>query len=85
MSEMHAPAGRNWISVQEAAARAEVSRQTIHNWMALDRIRLLVTDDGYRIDPEELEQFLAMRQAASRVGIKVSTLQHWAGEDQTTA
>jgi excisionase family DNA binding protein len=84
MSEMQAPVGRNWISVQEAAARAEVSRQTIHNWMALGRIRPLATDDGYRIDSEEFQQFLTMRRTASRVGIKVDTLQHWVGEDQTT-
>jgi excisionase family DNA binding protein len=85
MSETQGTVGRNWISVREAAARAEVSRQTIHNWIALGRIHLLATDDGYRINADEFEQFLAMRRAASRVGIKVDTLQHWSGEDQTTA
>jgi excisionase family DNA binding protein len=84
MSEMRAPAGRDWMSVQEAAALAGVSRQTIHNWMALGRLRPLVTDDGYRINAGELEHFLAMRQAASRAGIKLDTLQQWTSEDQTT-
>jgi hypothetical protein len=54
-----------------------VSRQAIDQWLAQGRLQRLVTDDGYRIDGEELIRFLAVRRAAFTVGIKVDTLLQW--------
>lgn len=72
------------VTVKEAAALAEVSCQTVHNWIAQGRVQPLQTDDGARLDLEELGRFLAMRRAASAVGIQIDTLLHWTDEAGAT-
>jgi excisionase family DNA binding protein len=77
-----ANSGHDWVTVKEAAARAEVSRQTVRQWIAHGRVQAVQTDDGdLRLDLEELDRFLTMRRAAFVAGIKIETLRHWM--DQT--
>jgi DNA-binding transcriptional MerR regulator len=65
------------VNVSEAAARAGVSRQAVHKWIAHGRLHPHASDDGYLLDVEELARFLAVREASSEVGIRVDTLRHW--------
>lgn len=69
--------GHGLVSVKDAAALAGVSRQTVHNWIAHQRVKPFQTDHGSRLDIDGLHQFLSMRRAASEVGIKLDTLRQW--------
>ena len=73
------------VSVKEAAALAKVSLQTVHNWLTQGRLHPIRTDEGCRIDLEELAQFLAMRRAAAAAGITIDTLQQWTNETSASA
>jgi len=72
--------GRGLISVSEAATRAGVSRQAVHQWFAQGRLAPIQTDDGYRIELDALSRFLTERRAAAAVGIKLDTLRQWSAE-----
>jgi excisionase family DNA binding protein len=77
MQEDRTPDDGGSVSVREAAALANVSSQAVHKWIAQGRVQSHQADDGYRIDIEELAQFLALRRAAASVGINVATLLQW--------
>jgi DNA-binding transcriptional MerR regulator len=85
MEDTQTTRGHGGLSVEEAAIVAEVSRQTVHYWIAQGRLQPLRTDDGDRLDPEALLQFLALRRAATAVGITVDTLLQWTEEARETA
>jgi hypothetical protein len=73
------------LTVAEAAARAGVTRQAIHKWIAYGRLQPRLSDHGYLLDGGELARFLAVREASSEVGVKVDTLQHWMDAAELTA
>jgi len=56
-----------WISIAEASALANVSRQAIHQRIAQGRVASLQSDDGPVVAIDELHQFLEVRAAAATV------------------
>lgn len=73
--------GDRWVSVSQAAAIAEVSKQAVHQWIAKGWLQPLQTDDVLLLEVRALREFLTRRQTASAAGIKVATLSRWVDED----
>jgi len=68
-----------WIPVSEAAVVAGVTRQAVHAWIARGHLTAVQSADSrdYWIDADDFAQFLATRQAAHTVGVRVETVRHW--------
>jgi excisionase family DNA binding protein len=69
-----------WLTVEEAARVAGVSRQAVYGWIGRGRLQPVPTDDGVRIDADDLSRLLAARRAAANVGVGVATVLRWAEE-----
>jgi len=74
-----------WLTAEEAARAAGVSRQTVYVWIGRGRLRPLPGDDGrVRIAGADLAGCLATRRTAAAVGVRVGTLRGWAGDGTTS-
>jgi excisionase family DNA binding protein len=80
MRDESRPADRSAFTVGEAAKAAGVSRQTVYDWIARGHLWPLLTDDGYRIDADELARLLAARRAAGAAGVSLGTVLRWAAD-----
>ena len=68
-----------WLTAEEAARAAGVSRQTVYVWIGRGWLHPLPSDDGQvRIAGAELAGCLATRRTAAAVGVRVGTLRGWA-------
>jgi hypothetical protein len=65
------------LTVGEAARVAGVSRQAVHAWIGRRRLTAIPTDDGDRIDADDLFRLLAVRRAAAVAGVGMDTLLRW--------
>jgi hypothetical protein len=68
-----------WIPVSEAANVAGVTRQAVHAWIARGHLTAVQCADSkdYWIDADGVTQFLATRQAAHTVGVRIETIRQW--------
>jgi excisionase family DNA binding protein len=74
-------APRAWLTVDEGARAAAVSRQTVYAWIARGRLRALPSDDGaLRVAADDLARLLAARRAAAAAGVRLDTVLQWAEE-----
>jgi hypothetical protein len=64
-----------------AAALAGVSRQAVEGWLAHGWLHAQQTDDGVRLETDELRAFLARRAVAQTAGIRLATLARWIDAD----
>jgi len=72
------------LTIEEAARVAGVSRQAVYRWIERRLLHAQLTDDGYRVSDRALARFLAERQAAANLGVRVDILRRWrAGLDAT--
>jgi predicted site-specific integrase-resolvase len=80
MHEERRTSTRAWLTAEEAARAAGVTRQTVHVWIGRGWLRPLPGDDGrIRVAADELARHLAGRRAAAAVGVRVGTLLGWGG------
>jgi len=80
MADQEADSTRDWLTVEEAAGVAGVSRQTVYSWIERGRLLPRAADDGKSIDAGELERLKATRRAAWATGVHVDTLLRWIDE-----
>jgi DNA-binding transcriptional MerR regulator len=73
----------DWITTSEAATIAGVSLQAVHGWIA--RGYLTVVQDAmtqnYWMEADAFARFLAARQVATTMGVRIGTLRHWQRDD----
>jgi excisionase family DNA binding protein len=80
MTDQEAAPTRDWLTVEEAARVAGVSRQTVYSWIERGRLQLRAADEGKSIDAGDLERLKATRRAAWATGVHVDTLLRWIDE-----
>jgi DNA-binding transcriptional MerR regulator len=66
------------LTIGEAARVAGVSPQAVHGWIGRGRLRPRLTDDGHRVDADDLFRLLAARRAAAVAGVGLGTVLRWA-------
>jgi hypothetical protein len=66
-------------SVRVAAATARVTRQAVHRWIAQGHLTVVQHADprGTWIDAAAFARFVATRQDAHAVGVRIETVCHW--------
>jgi len=77
MPERSLDFGDRWVTRTRAAALAGVSRQAVELWLAHGWLHAHQTDDGVRLETDELRAFLARREVAQTAGIRLATLARW--------
>jgi hypothetical protein len=72
-------ADAGYYSVAQAAFEAGVSRQAVHDWIRRGYLAAEPGPHGFlRIRRAEVERVSRMRRAAGEVGVRLSTVRHWA-------
>jgi predicted site-specific integrase-resolvase len=78
--------GHAWLSVEDAAHVAGVSRQALYGWIERGRVRIVLTEEGYRVAARDVTRECALRRTAAQVGISQRTLRQWlASTDEDAA
>ena len=71
-------------TVQELAARLEVSEATIRQWIKSGELRAIDIGKGWRIANTDLATFLKARETAPRKPINAQPTPEWTGRDDAS-
>jgi excisionase family DNA binding protein len=76
-----------FYTVAEAAARAGVSRQTVHDWIRRGHLTAIRTDDeAIRVSGAALDRMVDLRKVAASSHLRLETMRQWtegAADDAT--